>query len=254
MKLCFLLPPALAALVATAAETTIVVDCGRFASAAEAAGAEDRVNWLDADLSDDTACTECFAAVELQRYLRKMTGRADDFAIASREPMQGDLIRVGGADAKLGFEGYRIRSSIVNGRRVTSLCGGGRVGTLYAAYDLLYRLGCRWFAPGEVHEEVPRIAGIPNMDVTEKPSFVTRGFLAWEDRGNPDFLLWMARNRMNYWCVEQKEHGLMRKLGIRMVCGLHDAEELFLNPARYFDAHPEWFALVKGKRDPGIKG
>jgi len=259
MKLCFLLSPALAAMVATAAETTIVVDCGPFVSAAEAAGAEDRVNWLDADLSDDTACTECFAALELQRYLRKMTGRADDFAIASREPARGDLVRVGGADAranaaKLGSEDYRIRSSVVKGRRITSLCGGGRVGTLYAAYDLLYGLGCRWFAPGEVHEEVPNIAGIPDMDVTQKPSFVTRGFLAWENRGNPDFLLWMARNRMNYWCVEQKEHGLMRKLGIRMVCGLHDAEELFLNPTRYFDAHPEWFALVKGKRVPGIKG
>ncbi len=241
------------------AETTIVVDCGPFPSSAEAAGAEDRVNWLDANHRDDTACTESFAALELQRYLRRMTGRGDDFAVASREPARGDLIRVGGAGARkiaaeLGPEGYWIRSNAGDGRRVTSLCGGGRVGTLYAAYDLLHRLGCRWFAPGEIHEEVPHTAGIPDMDVTEKPSFVTRGFLAWENRGNPDFLLWMARNRLNYWCVEQQEHGLMRKLGIRMVCGLHDAEELFLNPARYFEAHPEWFALVRGRRVPGIKG
>ncbi|MCX7887058.1 MAG: DUF4838 domain-containing protein [Verrucomicrobiae bacterium] len=237
------------------AKTTIVVSSGKFHSVEEAAAAEDRINWLDADLSDDNACTECFAAVELQRYLRRMTGRADDFAVASREPPDGDVIRVGGTPIpNVGPEGYRIQSRIVNGRRITTLCGGSRVGTLYAAYDLLYRLGSRWFAPGELHEEVPRINGIPDMDVTEKPAFTTRGFLAWENRGDPEFLLWMARNRLNYWCVEQKERGLMRKLGIRMACGLHDAQELFLNPARYFEAHPEWFALVKGKRVPGIKG
>ena len=152
------------------------------------------------------------------------------------------------------------------------------------------------------------------MDVTERPAFLTRGFLAWEDRGDPDFLLWMARNRMNYWCVEQKQHALMRKLGIRLVCGLHDAEILFLNPSgpypyqhakfpagntgnrteklpaltpgpspatgegssrpkdpypespqfqgdanhdgklSYFEAHPEWFAMSKGKRVPGYDG
>ncbi len=236
-------------------ETTVVVDHGRFASAVEAATAEERVNWHDADLSDDNACTESFAAVELQHYFRKMTGRESDFVIASRAPQQGDVIRVGGAnDPELGPEGYRIQSRIVDGRRVTLLSGGSRVGTLYAAYDLLHRLGCRWFAPGELHEEVPRITGIPDMDVTEKPSFVTRGFLAWENRGDPDFLLWMARNRLNYWTVAQQERGLMRKLGIRMVYGSHDALELFLNPSKYFEAHPEWFALVKGKRTPGIKG
>jgi hypothetical protein len=101
----------------------------------------------------------------------------------------------------------------------------------------------------------------------------------------------MARNRLDYWCVEQRGHGLMRKLGIRMVAGLHDAEELFLNPAgpypydhpRFkgderkpndpypvspdyqgdadgdgqlsrFEAHPEWFAFVGTRRVPGIKG
>ena len=63
----------------SSAATTIVVDCGRFASAAVAGEAEEQVDWLDADQADDTACTQCFAAVELQRYLRRMTGRNDDF-------------------------------------------------------------------------------------------------------------------------------------------------------------------------------
>jgi len=307
--------PALAAVWLTAAasqaKTTIVVNSGPHPSAEAAAASEAQVDWLDADTADDTIATECFAAVQLQHYLRKMTGRAEDYPIAEDAAVpDGDLILVGGpasnaatrqlgsrlgVDEKqlagLGREGYRIKTVALDGRRVTLVAGAVRVGTLYAAYDLLYRHGCRWFAPGELHEEVPRVDEIAELDVTERPDFVTRGFLAWEDRGDEDFLLWMARNRLNEWCIEQSNHPLVRKLGIRMVAGLHDAEERFLNPpaaypynhARfqgdedkpedpyppgdqyqgdadgdgtlsYFEAHPEWFSMVDGRRVPGIKG
>lgn len=292
-------------------DTVIVVDFGSHPSAEVAGHAEAKVNWLDADTTDDIVCTECFAALELQRYLRKMTGNAAEFAIVDDDGKnQGELILVGGPAsnaesrrlasalgldqerlAELGPEGYRIKSFVIDGRRVTLIAGGGRVGTLYGAYDLLYRLGCRWFAPGELHEEVPQVEQICDLDVTQRPDFLTRGFLAWEDRGNPHFLLWMARNRLNEWCVEQSNHPLLRKLGIRMVCGLHDAESLFLNPdspypydhrrfegddehpqdpygmsdqyqgdadqdgvLSYFEAHPEWFAFVDGRRIPGNRG
>ncbi|MGB2823680.1 MAG: DUF4838 domain-containing protein, partial [Phycisphaerae bacterium] len=184
-----------------------------------------------------------------------------------------------------------IRTLRAGGRKVIHLAGGGRAGTLYAAYDLLHRLGCRWFAPGEVHEEIPRIDALGEHDVAAGPSFLTRGFHAWEDRGDERFLLWMARNRLNYWCVEQAQHAVMRKLGIRMSCGAHDAQARFLNPAgaypydhprfegdesgpadpypvsrqyrgdedkdgklSFFEAHPEWFALVDGRRTGGIRG
>lgn len=297
-----------------AAGTTIAVNFGPHPSAEAAARSEADVNWLDADTTDDTACTQCFAAVELQRCLRKMTGRGDDFPIiAADKAPDGDLILVGGpatnAAAKarlaelevkpenlkdLGPEAYIIKSTGVNAKRSSVLlAGGGRVGTLYAVYDLLYRLGCRWFAPGELHEEIPKLDldRWPGLDVTERPAFLTRGFHAWEDRGDPDFLLWMARNRLNYWCVEQSNHPLLHKLGIGMAGGSHDAQALFLNPAspypydhpRFdgdeakpkdpyavgelfqgdadkdgrlscFEAHPEWFALAGGKRIPGIRG
>jgi hypothetical protein len=53
------------------AAQTIVVNSGPFPNAHAAAQAEDRVNWLDADLSDDNACTECFAAlVSVQERMR----------------------------------------------------------------------------------------------------------------------------------------------------------------------------------------
>lgn len=296
--------------VSEAAAEVIVVNFGHFPSAEVASRSEAQIDWSDGDSADGVACTQCFAAVELQRYLRKMTGRAQDFAIvADTAAADGDLILVGGPAsnaasrrlvealkvdqaglAALGPEGYRIKSGTAAGRHVLLVAGGGRVGTLYAAYDLLYRLGCRWFAPGELHKEVPTIERIGEFDVTERPAFATRGFLAWENRGNAEFLQWMARNRLDCWCVEDEHRPLMYKFGIHMVGGLHDEEHVFFHPAApypyahplwptgkdlpkdpypvspeyqgdadkdgklsYFEAHPEWYALVSRKRIPGIQ-
>ena len=173
-----------------------------------------------------------------------MTGRPDDFAIVDDDAAPaGELILVGGpasnaasrrlaprlgVDAKqladLGPEGYRIKTATVEGRRVTLVAGGGRVGTLYGVYDLLHRLGCRWFAPGEFHEEMPRVELDPGLRrYRAAVASSAAGFYVWEDRGDPEFLLWMARNRLNYWCVEQNDQPLMRKLGIQLACGTHDA-------------------------------
>ncbi|MBC8870024.1 MAG: S-layer protein [Planctomycetes bacterium] len=296
------------------AETTIVVNFGPCASAAVAGRGEAKVNWLDVDNTDDTVCTECFAALELQCYLRKMTGRADDFAIVDDgNAPDGELILVGGPQSnavsrelanrlgvsaeslsELGQEGYRIKAATLDGRRITLVAGGGRVGTLYGAYDLLYRMSCRWFGPGELHDVVPHAEKVSELDISERPAFSVRGFRArtW-DRPEPGlgFFLWMARNRLNLWSLEKSDPALLRKLGIKMACGGHTAMHLFLNPGAaypydhpsfkgdekeskdpyaqsaqysgdadkdrkltYFEAHPEWFALVDGRRIPGLRG
>ena len=78
------------------AETTVVVNSGPHASAQAAGHSEAKVDWLDAD---DTVCTECFAALELQSYLRKMTARANDFVIVGPvgvEPIDLGLAVAGG--------------------------------------------------------------------------------------------------------------------------------------------------------------
>lgn len=310
-----LLPSAALLLVSmhVACAVTIVVSPGPFQSPGEAALAEDRVTWHDPDPADDIACTQCFAALELQAYLREMTGRSEDFALSgdAADP-GGDIILVGGPDTnritqalanclrltaaelvELGPEGYILRSANHNGRRVLAVAGGGRVGTLYGAYDLLHRLGVRWYAPGKVNQEVSsiKLTSLPELDVSETPAFYTRGFHAWENRGDDEFILWMARNRMNYWCVEQDNKPLLHKLGIMLVGGGHVLTSYYLNPHNaypynhtrftgdetkpadpypvtdaflgdanadgkltYFEAHPEWYALIDGKRSDKIHG
>ncbi|MCX7049037.1 MAG: DUF4838 domain-containing protein [Candidatus Sumerlaeota bacterium] len=291
---------------------TIVVNFGAYQSAALAGSGEARVNWSDADASDDTLCTENFAACELQHYLRAMTGSPEAFPIIDdNATTAGELIVIGGPKSnalvakvataldvsqatleKLGAEGYIIKSALVDGRRVTLVAGGGRVGTLYGVYDLLHRLGVRWYAPGEANEEIPQkpLATLPDISAEETPKFFTRGFHAWENRGDRDFLLWMARNRLNYWCVEQEPKALMHKLGIMMAGGGHVLTDYYLGPAlpypydhpsftgdekkpkdpypvsseyqgdanhdgklTYFEAHPEWYAQRGGKRSDKIR-
>ena len=81
-------------------ETTIVVNVGPHSSAEVAGSAEAEVNWLDADPADDTVSTECFAAMELQHFLRKMTDRGTDFTIVDDDrPTTGDLILLGGLES-----------------------------------------------------------------------------------------------------------------------------------------------------------
>ena len=267
------------------------------------------MNWLDADTSDDTVCTECFAAVELQTCLRKLTGRTTDFVIVDDDAAtQGELIVVGGPAsgavarlvpalgvdaaslAALGPEDYRLKTGEVDGRVITLVAGGSRVGTLYGVYDLLHRMGCRWFGPESFHEEIPEAEWKPAFDAAEKPAFAIRGFYVNEKRGGPEFWLWMARNRLNYWGIPASDVPLLRKLGIRLACGSHDAQWRFLGPdlpypydhARfqgdedrpkdpyapsdpfpgdknqdgklsYVEAHPEWYPWVDGKRIPGVE-
>ncbi len=291
---------------------TILVDQEAFSSAQQAGANEAQVDWADAHSKAAVQCTQAFAAAELQHYLRNICGDGNAFAdVDDAAEVQGELLLIGGPNtnaatarygealgvtpaalAKVGAEGYLIRTGEVDGRRVTIIAGGGRVGTLYGVYDYLHRLGVRWYAPGEGNEEIPHrvLKPLPEINATESPLFLTRGFHAWEDRGDEAFLLWMARNRLNYWCVEQRQKALLHKLGIMLAGGGHVLTEYYLGPHNpypynhtvfegdedkpvdpyapstdyqgdanrdgvlsYFEAHPEWYAWIDGKRSDRIK-
>jgi len=108
------------------------------------------------------------------------------------------------------------------------------LGTRYAVYDLLYRLGVRWFMPGEYGEVVPKSATlhVSGMSVTERPDFPVRSFWmcgAVEEMTDL-FLTWMIRNRMNP----------------RSICWFGIPGDGMLRqymPSDQVTEHPEWFAL-----------
>jgi len=287
-----------------AAPMVILVNKGSFATVEEAAQGEEQVNWWDDNYSDDRACTECFAAVELAKFLPRCTNlKASDIKIQAAEemPQAGDVILIGSSmsnsliaahpapeGVKLeNGESFNIRTIQEGGRTITIIEGGDRMGSLYGVYGYLEQLGMRFFGLGEqgtVYTDKP--VELPKqLDITENPSFLTRGYWVYEDRGDEDFFLWMVRNRMNLWTAVEKEVPTLKKLGMRLTCGGHTVQEKFLNaaaeyPYNYpkfqgdedkpadpytpsdeyagdtngngkltlFEAHPEWFGLYEGKR------
>jgi hypothetical protein len=125
--------------------------------------------------------------------------------------------------SKAGLFGFRV----VAGRKGVGLYGESEFGTSYAIYELLNRLGCRWFMPTELGACIPSqpSLAVPEMDDSRAPATEYRGM--WN--GGEDFL---RRNRMN---------------GIKLVGG--HVLETYITPAQRA-AHPEWCLLVGGKPHP----
>lgn len=108
-------------------------------------------------------------------------------------------------------------------------------GSFNAVCGLLYRLGARWFLPGELGEVLPsmRTLRIPATDETVRPDFRLRQFNTRFGVVGTDAALWMMR--LGFRNDERFEiaHGLAR---------MTNREEVFAK-------HPDWFALYGSKRD-----
>lgn len=112
------------------------------------------------------------------------------------------------------------------------VAGASPRGTLFAAYQLLEEIGCRWYFPGEFGEVVPqrRTVTIPNLDISSKPDFRFRQIWTGADKAGQ---LWAERNRM----------GVGSSLAGESLEGL-------IPPEEFFTDHPEFYALVGGVRRP----
>ena len=127
-------------------------------------------------------------------------------------------------------------------------------GSLLAVYDLLERLGCRWYYPGPFGEIVPssKNLSIAAVNETIQPSFPVRGF--WfgapaPRRNDPEFNAmmqrWMLRNRFLPYgsvlnsAVDGSVMGPFNKMVVREV----DGKKERIN--ELFEEHPEYFALKK---------
>lgn len=131
----------------------------------------------------------------------------------------------------LSAEGYLMRSS----PRALLLAGKSELSLFYAVYRLLEReLGVRWFMPGEIGDVVPegevRTLRVGSVEEKWEPSFAMR----WVGRGD-----WARRNGMNV------AVGCRGEFKVKWF--VHTFTHL-LPPERYAEEHPEYYALVNGKR------
>ena len=198
------------------------------------------------------------AVQDLQMYIEKISGAKLPVA-DSAESATGNLILVGRTPAveklipdldahDLGHDGYIIRS--LPGKLVLTGKSDGRIheilgplgrtdcGTPNAVYSFLESLGCRWYMPGDDGQVVPRKATIdlPPLDVASKPDVAGRwiGDHVGRTMGpafHAQYARWLARLRTannRYYASHTMNH--------------------LLSKAQYGTSHPEYFALIDGKR------
>ena len=122
---------------------------------------------------------------DLALYLEKISGAKVD--IVQGEPPAGDKrvpILVGDlATKQFGEVGktypYKQAFRLVVSRKGVGLSGESDLATSYAIYELLDRLGCRWYMPSELGEEIPQLKtiAVANMDEKLAPGTLYRSII-----------------------------------------------------------------------------
>lgn len=188
-----------------------------------------------------------FAAKQLQTYLEQMSGAVLP-AVTEDNEVSGNRILLGVADmaAEAGVtvpegldeEGYLISSA----GRDLAIIGGSDWGTLYGVCGLLEdHLSIRWYVAGDpLGECVPKMHDIvlENVHDQQSPSFPMR----WIGRSLPtQDSDWGVMNRQN--CA-----GKVLQPGFKIDPGIYHTQDELLPYHKYFNEHPEYFALVEGER------
>jgi hypothetical protein len=197
-------------------------------------------------ISESAPPSEQRAAAELQRFIEEMSGARLPIITDAEEP-GGELVLVGDSNQvrklglkipfdHLGPEGFVLRTE---GEHLV-IAGGKPRGTMYGVYTLLDRLGCRWFTTDvSVIPKKPTLV-IKPLNESQKPAFEYREpyFAEAFDKD------WAARNRVN-----GSSQRLDESTGgkISYFPFVHSFYSI-LPSKDYFQDHPEYYALVDGKR------
>lgn len=218
--------------------------------------------YLDANAAEATKR----ASTELQLHLQEMTGVTVPITSDLKET-KGYVIYLGDNDfarkkgivtSKMKSDGYRILSNpnwlIIAGKDyVGPIMSGfanpwrlnetyspqlkisifGDAGTMFGVYNFLERYGVRWYMPGKLGTVVPKLNKIvvPKIDVSNAPFYEQRhAYYGFPERSD-DQTLWYRRAGF----------GSPAPIAVN-----HSFGEFF---GKYKDTHPEYFALIDGKRD-----
>ena len=149
------------------------------------------------------------AVADLAAYLEKMSGAKIE-SVHSAPPAKpktipiliGDLgtKRFGPPSVKSPFQ-QALR--VVVSKDCIACIGESDEATSDAIYEILHRLGCRWYLPSELGEDIPRMETIrlPKMDVSKTPPTVYRN-IWYADNA------YKRRNRLGgiyYWAAHSLE-------------------------------------------------
>lgn len=160
-----------------------------------------------------------FAAHELSDHLEKISGARVPIDLygswSKRHAPKGEvsifLAPKLDAAGEISADGSEDAFSIKRHRGALTIQGNSDTAVLYGVYQFLSELGVRWFTPGELGENVPRMASIPLGTGTRRyaPSFRRReldysGYTSWhfhrdkQAEQHHEYDLWLMRNRIQF--------------------------------------------------------
>ena len=201
-------------------------------------------------VSGDATQSEKTAARELRDYLKQITGADVPIASAAEVSYGTPRIVVGqsplakrlaaGVDWKsLGHDGIVIRT--VGADLV--LAGGRPRGTLYAVYEFLERIGCRWWASDASYIPRRSTLRISDMNLVYAPKLIYREAHYRDPNENA---LFATKLRVNgHFHDIPDSYG-----GHYSIIGWCHTFFNFLPPGKYFAEHPDWYSELGGKRTP----
>ncbi len=186
---------------------------------------------------------ENYAATSLQTYLKKITGK-DISVVKYSASFDGAAFCIGNVRGDDDFsEGqYKITE---NGGKVY-IVGGGLRGTIYGVYGFLEKYcGCKWYSYNlEVIPESETVSVPENLEYNYTPYFEYTE-TDWRCGVNPTVKVANGTNGGVYF-------PLSREMGdsIKYISNFcHTLATQFCSRNSYFESHPEYFALIKGKRE-----
>lgn len=179
------------------------------------------------------------AAADLSRCLGKALGVEVPTTDTPAKAVTPLTILIGGAsDASeaglpgLQRDGFVIRTH-ANSVHISGVSDYGIANGIYTF--LMKYVGVRWFSPGELYEVIPENHGLalPDADVTGNPDLGYRVFAGvFGDIG----ATWLRRSR-----TDVRTEGLPYFGFGHNLCNI-------IQPSVYGKSHPEYFALIDGKR------
>ena len=204
-----------------------------------------------------------YAAEELRDFIEKVTGVklpiVTDAGGAHALPSKAVVLEVADATGRVppdgrmatdrtgGTDGFRLK---VEGKRLRITGENGR-GVLYGVYEVLERFaGCRWYASW--HSVIPkrdRIEIPAKLDETQTPAFAMREPYWYDVTQNQEFAARLRVNSRSWKSFDEKYGGNPYRFGGKLG-SCHTFEQL-LPQDKYFDAHPEYFSMIDGKRVRG---
>ena len=111
-------------------------------------------------------------------------------------------------------------------------------------YKLLDKWGCRWIMPGAIGECIPKVTSLtlPYETIDQKLSTDMRIKVF---HGGEEGRAWARRNQNRFGRYLPTDHNWATKARGTIV-----PEEIFNNPEKPETYHPEYYALIGGKRSP----